>query len=236
MLLYETLAPWYHLIDPPEDHEPEATGYRALVERAVPEARSLLELGSGAGNNASFLKARYRCALIDLSEPMLALSRARNPECEHVRGDMRTVRLERTFDAVLAHDAIMYMTSRDDLLAAARTARAHLEPDGAALFAPDCVRETFEESAEEIGAEDLRGLMWTWDPDPADERYRVDFAFMLRERGEVRALHDRHEEGVFSRATWAELLAQAGFERIEHVMPGPTGRPGELFLARAPAR
>jgi SAM-dependent methyltransferase len=232
MLLYETLAPWYGLIDPPEDHEPEASGYRALLERSAPRAQTLLELGSGAGNNALHLKARYRCTLVDLSDSMLQLSRARNPECEHALGDMREFRLGRTFDAVLVHDAIMYMTSREQLLAAARTARAHLAPAGAALFAPDCVRETLEESAEEVGSGDLRGLMWTWDPDPGDDTYRVDFAFMLRERGEVRTLHDRHEEGVFARAVWLETLRAAGFEQVQNVAPGPDGRPGELFLAR----
>jgi hypothetical protein len=37
---------------------------------------------------------------------MLGLSRALNPECEHLAGDTRTLPLGRTFDAVLVHDAI----------------------------------------------------------------------------------------------------------------------------------
>ena len=43
---------------------------------------------------------------------MLELSRTLNPDCEHLEGDMRTLRLGRTFDAVLIHDAVMYMTDR----------------------------------------------------------------------------------------------------------------------------
>jgi len=42
---------------------------------------------------------------------MLELSRTINPEAEHILGDMRTLRLGRTFDAVLIHDAICYMTT-----------------------------------------------------------------------------------------------------------------------------
>ena len=34
--------------------------------------------------------------LVDLSEEMLAVSRELNPECEHLQGDMRTLRLGRT--------------------------------------------------------------------------------------------------------------------------------------------
>jgi hypothetical protein len=38
---------------------------------------------------------------------------------------MRTLRLGRAFDVVLVHDAIMYMTTEEELLAAAETAFAH---------------------------------------------------------------------------------------------------------------
>lgn len=46
--------------------------------------------------------------LVDLSPEMLTTSCALNPECEHLPGDMRTVRLGRLFDAVFIHDAIIY--------------------------------------------------------------------------------------------------------------------------------
>jgi hypothetical protein len=44
--------------------------------------------------------------LVEPSVGMLAVSRALNPDLEHVQGDMRTVRLGRHFDAVFVHDAI----------------------------------------------------------------------------------------------------------------------------------
>ena len=65
----------------------------------------MLELGSGGGNNASHLKAHFQLTLVDLSPAMLAVSRALNPECEHLQGDMRTVRLGRRFDAPTDHIA-----------------------------------------------------------------------------------------------------------------------------------
>ena len=116
---------------------------------------------------------------------MQALSRALNPECEHALGDMRDLRLGRTFDAVLVHDAVVYMTSEADLAAAARTAFVHTRPGGAALFAPDCLRDTFRERAELLegddGARALRGVAWTWDPDPHDDTYIADYALLLRD-------------------------------------------------------
>lgn len=242
-LLYDTLVPWYRLLDPAADHRDEAEVFTAAFERVVaPRPETLLELGAGAGHNAFHLKRRFRCTLTDVSAPMQGLSRELNPTCEHLLGDMRTLRLGRSFDAVLVHDAVMYMTSVDDLRAAITTAFVHTRPGGAALFAPDCVRETFKESSQLHGeSEDgklpgrsLRCLEWTWDPDPTDDTYTVDYAFLLRDGTTLEAVHDRHVEGVFSRATWLELFTSTGFR--PEVIERPIGDDAfdQVFLAQRP--
>ena len=104
--LYDHLVDWYPLLDPLEDHAEECADYLDLIRRALPDARTLLELGAGAGNNGAHLKAALSCTLSDLSPGMLALSRAANPECAHVVGDMRSLRLDRTFDVVLVRQEI----------------------------------------------------------------------------------------------------------------------------------
>jgi SAM-dependent methyltransferase len=238
-LLYGELVPWYRLVDPPADHRDEADSYQAALERAVsPRPETLLELGGGAGHNAFHLKRRFRVTLTDISEAMLALSRGLNPECEHLAGDMRSIRLDRTFDAVLVHDAVMYMTTEDDLRAAARTAFVHTRPGGAAVFAPDCVQEAFRETthliAGEEGSRSLRGLEWTWDPDPADGTYRVEYAFLLREGAAVKAVHDRHQEGLFSIATWRRVLSSVGYQVEEFERPLDDGDADQVFLCRRP--
>ena len=235
--LYRELTPWYRLVDPAADHLDEAASYQAAFERAIsPPPGTLLDLGAGAGNNAFHLKRRFRCTLVNLSPDMLALSRELNPECEHVQGDIRTVRLERTFDAVLVHDAIMYMTTEDDLAAAARSAYAHTRPGGAALFAPDSTRETFRQNAELLGADDgaraLRGVAWTWDPDPTDDTFRVEYAFLLRDGDVVTSFHDRHVEGLFTRATWLRILGSAGYQVESTPRPLDDGSLDEVFLCR----
>ena len=166
LALYHELVPWYRLLDPPEDHLDEAIVFTAAFERTVVgSCRTLLELGSGAGHNARHLRARFECTLTDISESMLNLSRGINPSCEHLTGDMRSVRLGQTFDAVLVHDAIVYMATVEDLKAAIETAFVHTRAGGAAIFAPDCVRETFEEYTRlhegDDGDRSLRCLEWS---------------------------------------------------------------------------
>ena len=90
--------------------------------------------------------------LTDRAEGMLAVNRALNPECEHIPGDMRMLRLDRQFDVVLVHDAIMYATEPGDVLATLRTAAFHCRPGGTVAVLPDCVRETFAPATEEGGA------------------------------------------------------------------------------------
>ena len=239
LLLYSDLTSWYPLVDPVTDHVDEAESYAAAYARAIEgPAHTLLELGAGAGNNAFYLKRQFKCTLTDLSQRMLTLSQGQNPECDHRVGDMRSLRLDRAFDAVLVHDAVMYMTTEEDLLAAARTAFAHVRRGGAAIFAPDFVRERFHESTHliegEEGARALRCVEWTWDPDPRDATYAVEYGFLLRDEHGVRAVHDRHVEGLFAEATWHRLLRASGFEVETIERPVGEGVTDRIFLCRRP--
>ena len=238
-ILYHQLVPWYWLLDPPEDHADEGECFTAAFERVLaPGPHTLLELGAGAGNNALHMKGRFTCTLSDLSADMLALSRAQNPECEHIQGDMRDLRLGRGFDAVLVHDAITYMTTEHDLRAAAQTAFLHTNPGGAAIFAPDCYVETFRDEAEVVrgsaGARALEGIMWTWDPDPNDSAYTVDFALLLRDGATITPVHERHVEGLFSRATWQRILGEVGYIAEPLDRPIGDGAHDQVFLCRRP--
>ena len=225
--LYSELAEWWPLMSAPEDYAEEAEFYFRSMQRAASRPiETMLELGSGGGNNASHMKQHVReLVLADLSAGMLAHSRTLNPECEHHLGDMRDLRLQRQFDAVFVHDAIMYMTTELDLAAAIVTAATHCRPGGVALFAPDHVRETFRPGTDCGGhdgpARAMRYLEWTWDPDPADTMCTTDYTYVLRgASGAVEVVHDRHVEGVFPRETWLRLLRDGGFDprvvRFDH--------------------
>jgi SAM-dependent methyltransferase len=241
-LLYDTLVSFYHLLDPLEEHADEAEELGSVLRDAVPDGQRLLELGAGAGHGAHYIQTKfYHVTLTDLSAPMLARSKALNPECEHLVGDMRTLRLGRPFDCVLIHDAIAYITTPEDLSATAATAFEHLRAQGAALLIPDCVKETFVESHEDHAGDDaersLRCISWSYDPDPDDDTHLTDFAFLLREYGEVRAVHDRHVHGLFTTDTWVHVCEQAGFQVdiISRPLPAEyvgTGYTDKMFLCR----
>ena len=228
--LYNELAEWWPLLSAPEEYEEEAAFYAATLQDAC-DPRTVLELGSGGGNNASHMKRHFDMTLVDMSDGMLDVSRALNPECVHLLGNMRTVRLGREFDAVFVHDAICYMTTESDLKSVFETAYVHCREGGAALFCPDYVRENFQTGTDHGGHDgngrSMRYMDWTWDPDPSDTEYLVDMTYVMRVgEAEPRVAQERWVEGLFPEKRWLDLLADVGFEastrRFDH-SDGPLG-------------
>jgi trans-aconitate methyltransferase len=214
--LYDDLAGWWPLLSPPAEYVDEAADLLSRLGRLSDAPATLLELGSGGGSLAFHLKRHFRLTLTDKAPAMLAVSQTINPECEHLVGDMRALRLGRQFDVVLVHDAITYATDPAAVEATLRTAAIHCRPGGTVAVLPDYVRETFAPETDHGGndAADGRGLRyleWTWDPDPTDDTYTVDYAFLLRaDDGTVTVEHDRHVEGLFARDQWLRWFAEAG--------------------------
>lgn len=236
MKLYTDLTGYWKFITAPEDYVEEAAFFRQTLESMLPSPpREVLELGSGGGNNASHLKAHYRMTLVDVSPRMLEVSQRENPECEHILGDMRTVRLGRQFDAVFIHDAVIYMTTPDDLRRALETAALHCKPGRAVLIAPDFVRENFRpavsQHGDEEGARALYYLEWTQDPDPSDTTYVMDFACLVRDdTGRVQCVHDHHVCGLFRISKWLDILRDVGFEPRDVPSPVNTDQGGSLIF------
>ena len=234
--LYTELAGWWQLVSPTEDYADEAAFFEELFR--AENARTLLELGSGGGNVAWFLKNDFALTLTDISGAMLTESKKQNPELEHIQGDMRTLRLGKAFDGVLIHDAIMYMSSEEDLRAALVTAYVHCKSGGVVVIAPDWVAETFRphttHEGVDAGGRGVRYLEWIWDADPNDTRVNYEFIVALKEGDELRTVVDRQVVGVFPRATWLRLLEDVGFEAEAVEDPSTGGERSEVFIGHKP--
>lgn len=101
--------------------------------RAGREVRSVLDIGCGTGGHALVLADRgFAVVGVDLSEAMLDIARGKaGDRVEFVQGDARSFDLGRTFDAAAFFFAVLgYQQTNEDVRAALRTARRHLEPGG----------------------------------------------------------------------------------------------------------
>jgi ubiquinone/menaquinone biosynthesis C-methylase UbiE len=223
--MYTDLAHLWPVISKPEDYAVEAGFWLdALRARLGPGRHEVLYLGAGAGHHMSHLTRDFQITAVDLSREMLALSEHLNPIVKHLVGDMRNLRLGRTFDAVLIHDCIVYMQTEEELEAAFATARAHLEPGGVFITVPDWYRETFPET--QVGHwvirkddQELTFIECQTDPDSADTTIESVFFYIFQENGQLRIEKDHHVFGLFPHSTWNELMWEAGFDVDEWPCP-----------------
>jgi SAM-dependent methyltransferase len=215
--LYAELAGWWPVISPPGQYAGDAAAVTAAFSTASVPVSDVLDLGSGGGHVAAHLKDRFALTLVDISAQMLAVSAQLNPECVHVQGDMRTIRLGRQFDAVLVHDAVDYVTRRPDLRLVIETAFAHCRPGGVAVFVPDHTAETFAPGTGAGGGSDATGRQAAFqerisDPDPADDWILAEYEFTLCDAEHtVRVVRESHRLGAFPLETWLAQLTGAGF-------------------------
>jgi hypothetical protein len=165
------------------------------------------------------------------------------------------VRLGRTFDVVLIHDAIDYLLTAEDVSRTMQTVYEHLLPGGVALIAPTYTRETFTDGEvaddapgsgiDPTGTEhDLRFFSFVHDPVPSDTSFEMILLYLLRPRPrklgaarrEVEVIEDRHVCGLFARDDWLSMLDAAGLT-AEFIEQGEDDEAGawSLFVGTRPA-
>lgn len=237
--LYTDLAWLWPMWGDADDYARYCRHVTGLIERyARRPAGTLLNLGCGGGKNVLNLKRRFSVTGVDLSAIMLAQARELNPESTFVQGDLRTVRLDKTFDTVLIDDAVSYMTCVADLVRAFRTASAHLDPGGVLVVTPDVTIETFSQNktiatpSTRAGTGDELDVVFVenaYDPDPTDEQYETTILYLIRDHGRLRIETDHWTMGLFALDTWRRALRETGFD--VHEGPYNTGEDEHTVFA-----
>jgi SAM-dependent methyltransferase len=146
MSVFGNYARYYDLLYRDKDYAAEAQFVHQLIQIHAPNTKSILELGCGTGNHAVLLaKEGYTIHGVDRSTEMLAKASDRlsyfpqelASKLTFSPGDIREVRLDRQFDAIISlFHVISYQTTNADLKAAFATVKSHLKPGGIFIF--DC--------------------------------------------------------------------------------------------------
>jgi SAM-dependent methyltransferase len=142
--VFDAYAHYYDLLYRDKDYAGEAEYVASLIRERAPHAKRILELGCGTGAHAEHLaRMGYFVHGIDQSKEMLSRFEARKASLSSdiasrlsfSHGDIRTVRMGESYDAIISLFHVMsYQTSNADLHAAFETASIHLHPDGLFLF------------------------------------------------------------------------------------------------------
>jgi SAM-dependent methyltransferase len=145
MSVFGSYSRYYNLLYQDKDYAGEAVYINSLINKNLPGAKSVLDMGCGTGRHDLLLSDMgYEVTGVDMSTEMLAVANSHlsslipNPSSPiFLKGDIRTVRLDRVFDVVISLFHVMsYQTGNNDLVAALDTARTHLKSGGIFIF--DC--------------------------------------------------------------------------------------------------
>jgi SAM-dependent methyltransferase len=144
--VFDAYSQYYDLLYKGKNYVSETDYVDSLIQKYLPNASTILELGCGTGIHASKLAEKnYTVVGIDKSESMLLraeLLKSKLPnyisqKLSFSMGDIRTFEIEQKFDAVISlFHVISYMTSDNDLVEAIQTAKKHLNENGVFIF--DC--------------------------------------------------------------------------------------------------
>ena len=137
MSVFGSYSRYYDLLYRDKDYPSEARYVDGLIKKYVPAPSSMLELGCGTGRyTREFARLGYVVHGVDLSAEMI--DEARKTPCDGVSfscGDMRSLRLGKKFDAVVAlFHVLSYQTMDEDVRSALTTVEEHLNPRGVAVL------------------------------------------------------------------------------------------------------
>lgn len=141
--VFTDYARYYDFLYQDKNYHTEADYVAGLIRKFHPAARSILEFGSGTGIHAGLLfKKGFMVHGVERSKEMLtrslAMTEKMNAEPDQLAfspGDIRDIRLNKHFDAVISlFHVISYQTTNEDVTAVFENARRHLNPDGIFIF------------------------------------------------------------------------------------------------------
>jgi len=237
--LFADYARYYDLLYQDKDYAAEAEYVAGLIRKFHPSTRSILELGSGTGIHASLLAEKgFTVHGIERSQEMLARSLALTEKMTPGHGqlifspgDIRDIRLNKSFDAVIAlFHVISYQTTNEDVTAAFETAMHHLKPGGIFIFdvwyGPAVLTERPEVRIKRM-ADDQTEITRLAEPvlHPNENRVDVHYHVFVRDlvTQAVAELKETHAMRYFFKPEIYYIATQAGFD-LRHAEEWLSGR------------
>ncbi|MBQ4821845.1 class I SAM-dependent methyltransferase [Aquimarina sp. MMG016] len=116
------------------DYLEEYNFYSKIINRY--NKKNLLEIGSGTGNLASyFVKKSFDYQGLDFSKEMIAIAKAKVPNCKFIEGDMRNFKLEKPIQSIIMTGrTISYLVTNEDVKSTFLTVNKNLEKGGVFCF------------------------------------------------------------------------------------------------------
>ncbi len=135
--MFTKSAPYYDLLYQSTDYAEDARLLTALIEGAVRDARTLLDVACGPHAHAPHLRDRFAVDGVDINPAFLETARACNPKGRYTHADMRDFDLGTRYDAVVClSSSIGYVDSVEALNRTLGCFARHVKPGGVVIVEP----------------------------------------------------------------------------------------------------
>lgn len=220
--VFDAYSRYYDLLYRDKDYAGEAGYVHGLLTRHGRSAGDLLELGSGTGRHGRLLAQHgWRVHGIERSAAMVAqATQGEGFTCQV--GDIRTARMQRTYDAVLSlFHVVSYQTGNEDVQAVFARAAEHVGSGGLFVFdfwySPAVYAQRPAVRVKRM-ADDQIEITRIAEPAVHPEENRVDVHYTIyardRASGAVQTLAEVHPMRHFSLPEIDLLAAASGFQRV----------------------
>jgi SAM-dependent methyltransferase len=221
MSVFKEYSHYYNLLYKDKNYVGEADYIDSLIQKhSLTHSHTVLNLGCGTGKHDNLLAEKgYKMTGVDFSTDMLDIARDNYPNIDFHEGDIRTLKLNKTFDVVLSlFHVISYQTLNKDIYDAFLTAKQHLKVGGIFIFdfwyGPSVIAEMPSTRTKEVEDEKLKIVRYTT-PEIFPNENRVDVHFDVeitnKQTEEVTKLKELHQMRYLFLPELRQLLNTTGF-------------------------
>jgi len=137
MTNFQQYSKYYDLLYKDKNYKGESEYVIEIIKQFAPNAKQILELGSGSGSHAYyFCEAGFEVTGIEKSQEMITVAKAKNIiGFNPVFGDVSSFKLLRQFDVTLSlFHVVSYLTPNESIINCFKTTHKQLNPDGIFIF------------------------------------------------------------------------------------------------------
>jgi SAM-dependent methyltransferase len=209
-----------------KDYAAEAEQVARTVLSRRPEATSLLDVGCGTGEHLVALTKLFdRVEGLDQSEHMVAVAQAKVPAARIHVGDMCSLDLGRTFDAVISlNTAVAYLPSLAALGTAVDRMARHLAPGGVLVVEPWWFPERYLDGyvAGDVVRGQGRTVARVSRTRRRDGAAHMDIHYVVAGGDGIEHFTETHVFGLWTREQYLDAFARAGCaaEYVEDTLAG----------------
>jgi ubiquinone/menaquinone biosynthesis C-methylase UbiE len=216
-ILYYELAEYYDLIYSFKNYRKEANRIKALISKhKKSHGNELLDVACGTGHHLKYLRDRYSCTGVDVSEELLDIAKKNVKGVAFERADMTKLKLGQKFDIITClFSSIGYVKTYSKLKTTIQSFARHLKTEGVLIIEPWFTKRAYIIGSPHMttyGGKDVKIARLNVSKIRGNVSV-MDMHYLIAERDkDVKHFVDRHELGLFEVDKTLRIMKDAGLQ------------------------